>query len=121
MIRPSGLAYDVGDPSIFEAELLKNPQDRSAIIRQHKKHLLPAQAGRRASQTASLKAQQPRGKLDDYGESVQDIIKRLVRNNPGYQPNDLWSMLQGELNGFGGELSEDEKTLIYEYKDAKKQ
>lgn len=122
-IRPSGLAYDVGDPSRFETDLAENPESKKGIIALHKKDLLPAQEGRKASQTARLKAQKPRGALDDgqnEGQTIQDIIKRLVRNNPGYQPKDLWWQFVGEMNNIGGKLSEDEKTLTYDYKDVKK-
>lgn len=101
-VTRSGLAFDAGDPSQFEADLrealaqLPNlSRETVEIVRKttllmHKKYKLPANSGRATSGANSIKASLDRPIKNDAGDTLDNVISSLATNYPDEKPSELW-------------------------------
>ena len=116
-ITESGLAFNAGDPSHYEADykdmLAQFPPERltpdvtlaicKTILTLHKKYKINANQGEKQSKNNTEKAKLPRAQKNENSKTLDDVIRSLSSDNPGEKSINIWTHL---------------KTAIREWSDA---
>ena len=117
-ITESGLAFNAGDPSHYEADykdmLAQFPPERltpdvtlairKTILTLHKKYKINANQGDKQSKNNTEKAKLPRAQKNETSKTLDEVIHLLSRSHPDEKSINIWLHL---------------KTAIREWSDAK--